>query len=48
MNGFIIAAFVIFFTVLIGLGLSLRLARRRVDVKLTSLEAALNTETKAE
>jgi len=48
MSSFIIAAFAIFFTVLTGLGLSLRLARRRVDAKLISLEVALETETKAE
>jgi len=44
MSGFILAAFSLFFAVLIGLGLSLLIARRRVSAKLTALEAALNKD----
>lgn len=48
MSGFILTAFAVFFTVLIGLGVSLRMARRRIEIKLTSLEAALKTEPQDE
>ena len=44
MSGFILAAFGIFFAVLIGLGLSLITARRRVGRKLEALETVLDQD----
>lgn len=42
MSGFILAAYGIFFAVLISLGISLLIARRRMNAKLTALETALD------